>query len=108
MAYERKIKPKKTPVVTGSDVENLSKRGWVLRERKNHPMDYSSSSPITIEAVWPEIDGGRYAVKREVGDKMDVFADIFHYTDYLGNNLIGVFRFHKFIFQLFKSVELIV
>lgn len=77
MAYERKIKPKKTPVVTGSDVENLSKRGWVLRERKNHPMDYSSSSPITIEAVWPEIDGGRYAVKREVGDKMDVFADIF-------------------------------
>ena len=77
MGHERKIKPKKTPVVSGSDVKEVSKRGWVLRERKNHPMDYSASSPITIEGVWPEIDAGRYAVKREVGDTMNVYADIF-------------------------------
>ncbi|HKX10904.1 MAG TPA: maltotransferase domain-containing protein [Stellaceae bacterium] len=32
---------------------------------------------ITIEAVWPEIDGGRHPVKRVVGDVLDVWADIF-------------------------------
>lgn len=35
------------------------------------------SRPILIQAVWPEIDGGRYAVKREVGDALEVSADIF-------------------------------
>jgi starch synthase (maltosyl-transferring) len=32
---------------------------------------------ITIEAVWPEIDGGRHPVKRVVGDILEVWADIF-------------------------------
>jgi starch synthase (maltosyl-transferring) len=32
---------------------------------------------IMIEAVEPEIDGGRWPVKREVGDRMEVSADIF-------------------------------
>lgn len=35
------------------------------------------SQPIVIQNVWPEIDGGRYAVKREVGDFLEVSADIF-------------------------------
>jgi starch synthase (maltosyl-transferring) len=30
-----------------------------------------------IERVWPEIDGGRYPIKREVGDVLEVRADIF-------------------------------
>ncbi len=34
-------------------------------------------SPIIIEAVQPEINGGRYPIKREVGDRLDVSADIF-------------------------------
>lgn len=34
-------------------------------------------SSILIERVWPEIDCGRYPVKREVGDTMEVSADIF-------------------------------
>ncbi|MBA2670326.1 MAG: DUF3416 domain-containing protein, partial [Gemmatimonadetes bacterium] len=32
---------------------------------------------IVIEAVSPELDCGRYAVKREVGDSLEVQADIF-------------------------------
>jgi len=32
---------------------------------------------IIIENVYPELDGGRYAVKREVGEWLDVWADIF-------------------------------
>jgi len=37
----------------------------------------SSAPRIVIEDVYPEIDGGRYPVKREVGDRLDVWADIF-------------------------------
>jgi starch synthase (maltosyl-transferring) len=34
-------------------------------------------SPIIIEKVDPEVDSGRYPIKREVGDRLDVSADIF-------------------------------
>jgi len=34
-------------------------------------------SSIVIERVWPELDGGRYPIKREVGDVLEVSADIF-------------------------------
>ena len=36
-----------------------------------------ASRRIVIEAVEPELDCGRYAVKREVGDTVQVYADIF-------------------------------
>ncbi|MFN8928101.1 MAG: maltotransferase domain-containing protein [Rhodospirillales bacterium] len=48
---------------------------------------------VSIEAVRPEIDGGRFAVKRAVGDVLEVSADIF--TD--GHETIGaqvLFREH--------------
>lgn len=35
------------------------------------------SRPIVIQNVDPELDGGRWAVKREVGDQLEVSADIF-------------------------------
>jgi len=41
------------------------------------PSDIDSSRKIVIEDVYPEIDCGRYAVKREVGDTLEVEADIF-------------------------------
>ncbi len=34
-------------------------------------------SRVAIERVWPEIDGGRFAVKRAVGDVLTVEADIY-------------------------------
>ena len=37
----------------------------------------STSSSIVIEHVQPEIDGGRWPAKREVGDRVEVSADIF-------------------------------
>lgn len=37
----------------------------------------SSLATIIIERVSPEVDGGRYPIKREVGDRVDVSADIF-------------------------------
>lgn len=42
-------------------------------------MDTIAANRITIEEVYPELDGGRFPVKRVVGDVMDVWADI--YTD---------------------------
>jgi len=43
-------------------------------------IDVRSTMPppsIIIESVAPELDGGRYPVKREVGDRLCVEADIF-------------------------------
>ncbi|HXH86279.1 MAG TPA: alpha-1,4-glucan--maltose-1-phosphate maltosyltransferase [Nitrospira sp.] len=37
----------------------------------------ATSSSIVIEAVQPEIDSGRWPIKREVGDRLEVSADIF-------------------------------
>ena len=37
----------------------------------------SHQSTIIIEHVVPELDAGRYPVKREVGDRLEVSADIF-------------------------------
>jgi starch synthase (maltosyl-transferring) len=33
--------------------------------------------PVVVENVYPELDGGRFAVKREIGERLDVYADIF-------------------------------
>lgn len=32
---------------------------------------------IVIERVYPELDGGRYPIKRVVGDRLEIWADIF-------------------------------
>jgi starch synthase (maltosyl-transferring) len=59
----------------------LGKReGSVTRTRNaphaHHPA-WKAENRIVIEAVYPELDGGRYAVKRVVGDVFEVWADIF-------------------------------
>ena len=33
--------------------------------------------PVIIENVYPELDCGRYPVKREVSDRFEVWADLF-------------------------------
>ncbi len=47
--------------------------------RSNFSFEESEQAPssVMIEAVWPQIDGGRYPVKRVVGDTFEVSADIF-------------------------------
>ncbi|GKS66049.1 alpha-1,4-glucan:maltose-1-phosphate maltosyltransferase [Nitrospira sp.] len=43
-------------------------------ETKSKPETWS---PIIIESVQPEVNSGRYPIKREVGDRLEVSADIF-------------------------------
>lgn len=42
-----------------------------------HRREWNPLHRIVIEGVYPELDGGRYAVKRVIGDTFDVWADIF-------------------------------
>lgn len=44
---------------------------------KTKTAESAGSSSIVIEKVQPEIDSGRWPVKREVGDRLEVSADIF-------------------------------
>ena len=39
--------------------------------------DVAAAPRIMIERVYPELDGGRYPVKRVVGDRFDVWCDIY-------------------------------
>ena len=41
------------------------------------PEPIDASRRIVIECVEPELDCGRYAIKREVGDSVEVYADLF-------------------------------
>ena len=41
------------------------------------PPKIDAGHKVVIENVYPELDCGRYAVKREVGDAVEVLADIF-------------------------------
>jgi starch synthase (maltosyl-transferring) len=42
----------------------------------SHPPEWRPEGRILIEDVWPEIDGGRYPIKRIVGDEIAVWADL--------------------------------
>ncbi len=44
---------------------------------REDPLRNAAIDRIAIEGVQPEIDGGRFAVKRAVGDVMTVEADVF-------------------------------
>ena len=50
----------------------------------HHPA-WKAENRIVIEAVYPELDGGRYPAKRVVGDVFEVWADIFRD----GHDVIG-------------------
>jgi starch synthase (maltosyl-transferring) len=41
------------------------------------PLPETRPPRIQIETVWPQVDGGRYPVKRSVGDEVEVWATIF-------------------------------
>ncbi|HZD04564.1 MAG TPA: maltotransferase domain-containing protein, partial [Longimicrobiales bacterium] len=46
---------------------------------------------VVIEGVWPQVDGGRFPIKRTVGDTVTVSADIF--AD--GHDSIGCVLRHR-------------
>jgi starch synthase (maltosyl-transferring) len=45
------------------------------KPRRMHP-DWSPAARILIEQVYPELDDGRFPVKRVVGDSLELWADI--------------------------------
>ncbi len=51
--------------------------GKTLSAEANHHCAWAPDHRIVIEGVYPEIDGGRYPVKRVVGDRFEVSVDIF-------------------------------
>src|SRR5205814_2214505 len=53
---------------------NVGARGDKAATRRIHEL---ASRRLTIEEVWPEIDGGRHPIKRVVGDRLEIWADIF-------------------------------
>lgn len=48
-----------------------------LKMARTHSLRGAHHDRIRIERVEPELDGGRYPIKREVGDSVTVTADIF-------------------------------
>src|SRR4029077_293479 len=51
--------------------------GQVVNEPVLSYVTGRSAPRIYIETVYPSVDGGRFAIKRIVGEPVDVWADIF-------------------------------
>ncbi|WP_239025316.1 alpha-1,4-glucan--maltose-1-phosphate maltosyltransferase [Rhodoligotrophos defluvii] len=68
----RPLQPYETRILRG---QRLPMFGDRLRDAV--PLDILAPQQVAIEAVEPEIDGGRFPVKRVVGDMLEVSADIF-------------------------------
>lgn len=62
-------KPDRRPAVTAS--------GRAVATESIARLERLAGERITIEDVYPELDGGRFPVKRVVGDVLEVWADIF-------------------------------
>jgi len=63
---------------------------------------------IVIERLYPELDGGRYPIKCVVGDRLDIWADIFRDGhDVLGAAILyqpeGASRWHSAPMRLFDN-----
>lgn len=67
--FEGRVEQPAAVELRGADTD-AERRAW---------MDHIARDRIAIEEVWPELDGGRFPIKRVVGDLLDVWADI--YTD---------------------------
>jgi starch synthase (maltosyl-transferring) len=63
---------------------------------------------IVIERLYPDLDGGRYAIKRVVGDRLEIWADIFRDGhDVLGAAILyqpeGASRWHSAPMRYFDN-----
>ncbi|HYD31741.1 MAG TPA: maltotransferase domain-containing protein [Azospirillaceae bacterium] len=61
----------------GPEAKRLERAGHDSATVSQTRLEALADERISIENVWPEIDAGRFAVKRVVGDVMEVWADIF-------------------------------
>ncbi len=66
-----------TPPAYAVDAPTSSAGGAHIAETAVDLMAGLATRAILIEGVTPKVDGGRFAVKREVGDLIEIGADIF-------------------------------
>ncbi|WP_328703015.1 maltotransferase domain-containing protein [Arenibaculum pallidiluteum] len=74
------LAPLELRVFRGSRAEGqavVEVRSDAYREADRALLERLAGSRVAIESVQPELDGGRFAVKREVGDVVEVVADVF-------------------------------
>ena len=78
-------------MISTSEEVVLDRHGIPIKQKSaGHPVPAIKS--VVIEGAAPELDGGRYAVKREIGDTVAVSADI--YTDGHGQ-IAALLRYRK-------------
>lgn len=77
LALDLELPPLGLRVLRGRSAERLGVAPAMPAQRSAMPSDWSPEARILIEDVYPELDCGRYPVKRIVGDRLDVWADIF-------------------------------
>jgi starch synthase (maltosyl-transferring) len=71
--------PRRSPSHAFGPASSSNSRGQTPIPTKTAQSPQPSLNAITIEGVSPELDCGRFRVKRVVGDVLDVRADIFRY-----------------------------
>jgi starch synthase (maltosyl-transferring) len=69
------LDPLQVRVLRGRLARPMTRPARVAR-RRQHPV-WNPTARILIETVYPEVDGGRFPVKRVEGDTIDVWADLF-------------------------------
>jgi starch synthase (maltosyl-transferring) len=69
----------------GSRTKQVGSRTKQKATAQKVPLPQLRGGRIAIDHIQPEIDGGRYAIKRVIGDRLDVAADI--YGD--GHDILG-------------------
>jgi starch synthase (maltosyl-transferring) len=80
--------------MTREAIDRTAERGSPKRERPTAPPPGWIDGPrVVIEDVSPQIDGGRHPIKRVVGDRVVVEADV--YRD--GHDLVGARVTYRFI-----------
>src|SRR4051812_50179753 len=67
-----------TPLERGREgTGRLGRRGGILRDSMPVPNTKGAPPRIVIQFPAPAVDGGRYPAKRDVGDTIQVSADVF-------------------------------
>jgi starch synthase (maltosyl-transferring) len=73
------LEPLQLRVLRGRALPGVARRPGTVERRgaaAHHP-EWRASDRIVIEDLWPEIDCGRFPVKRIVGDTVELWADLF-------------------------------
>ncbi|HKH32741.1 MAG TPA: maltotransferase domain-containing protein [Beijerinckiaceae bacterium] len=71
------VRPGEAVTLAPNAVRVFAAQRALAVKSKARPREPNGEGRVVIEQVWPQIDGGRSAVKRVVGETVEVWADIF-------------------------------